>query len=34
MIGSGQVDVDGLRADGTAEPLMRAGEWVSAVSPR
>jgi aminopeptidase len=34
MIGSGQVDVDGLRADGTAEPLMRAGEWVSAVSRR
>jgi aminopeptidase len=28
MIGSGKVDVDGLNASGTAEPLMRAGEWV------
>jgi aminopeptidase len=28
MIGSAEVDVDGLRADGTAEPVMRAGEWV------
>jgi aminopeptidase len=28
MIGSDQVDVDGLRADGTAEPVMRGGEWV------
>lgn len=27
MIGSGEVDVDGIRADGVAEPLMRAGEW-------
>jgi aminopeptidase len=27
MIGSGEVDVDGLRADGGAEPLMRKGEW-------
>jgi aminopeptidase len=27
MIGSGELDVDGVRADGTAEPLMRAGEW-------
>jgi aminopeptidase len=29
MIGSDQVDVDGLAADGRAEPLMRRGEWVS-----
>jgi aminopeptidase len=29
MIGSDQVDVDGLTADGRAEPLMRRGEWVS-----
>ncbi|GGH13141.1 aminopeptidase [Alsobacter metallidurans] len=29
MIGSGEVDVDGLRADGSAEPLMRKGDWVS-----
>ena len=28
MIGSGRVDVDGIRQDGAAEPLMRAGEWV------
>ncbi len=28
MIGSGQMDVDGVHADGTAEPLMRQGEWV------
>ena len=28
MIGSPQVDVDGIADDGTAEPLMRAGAWV------
>jgi aminopeptidase len=28
MIGSGEVDVDGIKADGGAEPLMRKGEWV------
>jgi aminopeptidase len=28
MIGSGQMDVDGIAQDGTSEPLMRAGEWV------
>ena len=27
MIGSGEVDVDGVRADGTTIPLMRGGEW-------
>ena len=27
MIGSGAMDVDGVRADGAAEPLMRQGEW-------
>lgn len=27
MIGSGEVDVDGVRADGGAEPVMRKGEW-------
>ena len=29
MIGSAQVDVDGVDAQGKAEPLMRAGEWVA-----
>ena len=28
MIGSGEMDVDGVAADGAAEPLMRKGEWV------
>ena len=28
MIGSGEMDVDGIAQDGTAEPLMRKGEWV------
>ncbi|HEY1965373.1 MAG TPA: aminopeptidase, partial [Acidobacteriaceae bacterium] len=28
MIGSGKVDLDGITADGTTEPLMRKGEWV------
>jgi aminopeptidase len=27
MIGSDQMDVDGIAADGSAEPLMRRGEW-------
>ncbi len=27
MIGSGAVDVDGLRPGGESEPVMRAGEW-------
>jgi aminopeptidase len=27
MIGSGEIDVDGVRADGGVEPLMRKGEW-------
>ena len=29
MIGSGELDVDGRRADGTLEPVMRSGEWVT-----
>jgi aminopeptidase len=29
MIGSDEVDLDGIHADGRAEPLMRRGEWVS-----
>ncbi|CAN5564594.1 aminopeptidase [soil metagenome] len=28
MIGSGSMDVDGVNADGTSEPLMRSGEWI------
>jgi aminopeptidase len=27
MIGSGALDIDGVRRDGSPEPLMRAGEW-------
>ncbi|WP_266018112.1 aminopeptidase [Brucella intermedia] len=29
MIGSGQIDVDGISADGTREPVMRGGEWAN-----
>jgi aminopeptidase len=29
MIGSGELDVDGIRKDGTSEPLMRRGEWAT-----
>jgi aminopeptidase len=29
MIGSDQIDVDGIAQDGRAEPLMRSGEWVT-----
>jgi aminopeptidase len=28
MIGSGQLDIDGITATGATEPLMRQGEWV------
>jgi len=28
MIGSGELDIDGITATGVAEPLMRKGEWV------
>ena len=28
MIGSNKIDVDGLTADGKAEPVMRQGEWI------
>ncbi|MNL56813.1 Aminopeptidase 2 [compost metagenome] len=27
MIGSDKVDIDGVHADGTTEPVMRKGEW-------
>ena len=29
MIGSGEIDIDGVHADGKTEPLMRKGEWVT-----
>ena len=32
MFGSGEMDVDGILPDGTAEPVMRAGEWAFEVS--
>lgn len=28
MVGSGEMDVDGLAKDGTRQPIMRSGEWV------
>jgi aminopeptidase len=28
MIGNAELDIDGITASGTAEPLMRGGEWV------
>jgi len=28
MIGSGELDIDGVTATGAVEPLMRKGEWV------
>jgi aminopeptidase len=31
MIGSAELDIDGVAADGAAEPVMRAGEWAFAV---
>ena len=27
MMGSGELDVDGIKSDGTAEAVMRGGEW-------
>jgi aminopeptidase len=27
MIGSEEFDVDGIKRDGTTEPVMRGGEW-------
>jgi aminopeptidase len=31
MVGSSQLDIDGMKSDGTAEPVMRKGEWVTEV---
>ena len=27
MVGSAEMDVDGLTSDGRVEPVMRSGEW-------
>jgi aminopeptidase len=32
MIGSAELEVDGVRPDGTAEPLLRNGDWVVALT--
>ena len=31
MIGSADLDIDGVRENGASEPLMRHGEWVTTV---
>lgn len=31
MIGSGEMDIDGIREDGASEPVMRKGEWAFTV---
>ena len=31
MFGSGELDVDGIKADGAVEPVMRGGEWAFGV---
>jgi aminopeptidase len=33
MIGSGELDIDGVRPDGRTEPIMRGGEWTSRPLP-
>jgi aminopeptidase len=32
MIGSSELDIDGVSADGSVEPLMRRGDWAVAIS--
>jgi aminopeptidase len=32
MIGSSELDIEGIRRDGVREPIMRAGEWFTATS--
>jgi aminopeptidase len=29
MVGSNQMDIDGIREDGTREAIMRNGEWAN-----
>jgi aminopeptidase len=31
MIGHSALDIDGVRPDGTTEPIMRAGEWAEGI---
>lgn len=31
MIGSGELDIDGVKSDGSVEPLMRRGDWAVAI---
>jgi len=31
MIGSGELDIDGVMANGSSQPLMRRGEWAQPV---
>jgi aminopeptidase len=31
MVGSNQMDIDGIHADGTREPVMRRGEWATSL---
>lgn len=33
MLGSGEMDVDGIKQDGSSEALMRAGEWAMDMHP-
>lgn len=33
MIGSGEMDVDGILNDGTIDPIMRKGEWAFGIQP-
>lgn len=33
MIGSASLEIDGVRADGSTEPLMRDGDWATALEP-
>ena len=34
MIGSSDLDIDGVLADGSVEPLMRNGDWAQELKPR
>jgi aminopeptidase len=32
MVGSNQMDIDAITQDGKVEPLMRQGDWVTAIN--